>query len=261
VSESKKTKFMHGEISKLVHKGPSKGPLKGQKYSHKRAVAAALNVARDKGYDVGPKPEEEGMAGSVFDSLLQEKKLSYGERKKLKKGSFVFPGERRYPIEDKAHARNALARVSQHGSESEKAKVRAAVHKKFPGIGKEKDESVSVFDRFLGEGKMPAAFAKFIKKKAEGKKHDDDDDDDDDCMESVFDEIVTKSGGSRFNLIKNEQATPSSFDRLVGAQGASAFDQFVKPASAQAEALDDKLAKMSALTESLSDLKKKVLKS
>ncbi len=39
-------------------------------------------------------------------------------------------------MNDKAHARNALARVAQHGSPKEKAEVRAKVHKKFPGIGK-----------------------------------------------------------------------------------------------------------------------------
>jgi hypothetical protein len=40
----------------------------------------------------------------------------------------------RYPIEDAAHARNALARVSQFGSPAEKEKVRNAVHRKFPEI-------------------------------------------------------------------------------------------------------------------------------
>ncbi|MDE2096319.1 MAG: hypothetical protein KGL39_03670 [Patescibacteria group bacterium] len=40
-----------------------------------------------------------------------------------------------YPIPDKSHARNALARVSQHGTPAEKAKVRAKVHAKYPGIG------------------------------------------------------------------------------------------------------------------------------
>ncbi|MEU1816108.1 hypothetical protein ABZ543_13055 [Streptomyces roseifaciens] len=38
-----------------------------------------------------------------------------------------------YPIPDKAHARNALARASGKPVE---AKVRAAVHKKYPDIGK-----------------------------------------------------------------------------------------------------------------------------
>lgn len=41
-----------------------------------------------------------------------------------------------YPIHDKAHARAALSRVSRHGSEEEKKRVRAAVKKKYPGIGK-----------------------------------------------------------------------------------------------------------------------------
>lgn len=62
-------------------------------------------------------------------------KLTYQERKNLPSKSFVEPGERKYPIPDASHARNALARVSQHGSSSEKARVRAAVHKKFPAIG------------------------------------------------------------------------------------------------------------------------------
>ena len=66
--------------------------------------------------------------------MIVEHRLSYAARKKLPGKVFALPG-RRYPIEDKAHARNALARVSQHGSPSEKSRVRAAVHRKYPGIG------------------------------------------------------------------------------------------------------------------------------
>lgn len=67
-------------------------------------------------------------------------KLSYSHRKKMPKSEFALPSKKEggkggYPIPDKSHARNALARVSQHGSSSEKAKVRAAVHRKFPSIG------------------------------------------------------------------------------------------------------------------------------
>ena len=64
-------------------------------------------------------------------------KLSAGARAKLKSSQFALPGGR-YPIEDKNHARNALARVAQHGSPAEQARVRAAVHKKYPGIRKKK---------------------------------------------------------------------------------------------------------------------------
>ena len=60
--------------------------------------------------------------------------LSTKSRKALPKSAFGMPARRAYPLEDASHARNALARVSQHGSPSEKAKVRAAVKRKYPGI-------------------------------------------------------------------------------------------------------------------------------
>lgn len=70
--------------------------------------------------------------GSLMEGPQGE--LSYKKRQKLPKKSFAIPGERSYPINDIAHARNALARVAQHGSPEEKAKIRKAVAKKFPGI-------------------------------------------------------------------------------------------------------------------------------
>jgi hypothetical protein len=60
-------------------------------------------------------------------------KLTSSLRNKRTDASFALPG-RRYPIEDQSHARNALARVAQHGSSEEKAKVRSAVASKYPGI-------------------------------------------------------------------------------------------------------------------------------
>lgn len=62
-------------------------------------------------------------------------KLTAKARKAIAPKNFALPGGR-YPVEDASHARNALARVSQFGSSSEKAKVRAKVHAKYPGIGK-----------------------------------------------------------------------------------------------------------------------------
>jgi hypothetical protein len=56
------------------------------------------------------------------------------ERKKLSNKSFALPGKRKYPIPDKAHARNALARVAQHGSPAEQKRVRAAVKKRYPSL-------------------------------------------------------------------------------------------------------------------------------
>jgi hypothetical protein len=65
-------------------------------------------------------------------------KLTTAARNKLPASDFALPG-RRYPIEDKAHARDAKARASQaynagHLSAAEKAQVDrkadAALHKK-----------------------------------------------------------------------------------------------------------------------------------
>jgi hypothetical protein len=65
-------------------------------------------------------------------------KLTYKQRKKLPSKSFVFPSKKpgggSYPIPDIAHGRNALARVAQHGTSEEKARVRAKVKRKFPSI-------------------------------------------------------------------------------------------------------------------------------
>jgi len=72
-------------------------------------------------------------------------KLTAAKRQNLKPSSFALPGKGEgkggkgagsYPIPDASHARNALARVAQHGSSSEKAAVRAKVKAKFPNIGK-----------------------------------------------------------------------------------------------------------------------------
>jgi len=60
--------------------------------------------------------------------------LTSSKRARLKGSSFALPG-RRYPIHDASHARNAMARVAQHGTPSEKTRVRAAVHRRYPGIG------------------------------------------------------------------------------------------------------------------------------
>jgi hypothetical protein len=62
-------------------------------------------------------------------------KLTSKARKAIPKADFALPG-RRYPVEDKNHARDALSRVSGNGSAEEKATVRAKVHAKFPDIGK-----------------------------------------------------------------------------------------------------------------------------
>lgn len=65
-------------------------------------------------------------------------KLKSSTRKRMKAASFALPGQKKYPIPDKTHARMALAMVAAHGTTAEKRKVRAAVRKKFPTINQSK---------------------------------------------------------------------------------------------------------------------------
>ena len=60
-------------------------------------------------------------------------KLTAAKRKAIPSKDFAGP-DRSYPINDASHARNALSRVSQHGSPALKSRVRAAVKRKYPGI-------------------------------------------------------------------------------------------------------------------------------
>lgn len=59
-------------------------------------------------------------------------KLDAKHRNALPDSAFAGP-HRSFPINNPNHARNALARASQFHPEL-KAKIRAKVHKKFPGI-------------------------------------------------------------------------------------------------------------------------------
>ncbi len=69
--------------------------------------------------------------------------LTQSAREHIKPKNFAEPNADgpgdtgKYPIHDKAHARSALGLVGMHGSDAEKAKVRAAVAKKFPALSKE----------------------------------------------------------------------------------------------------------------------------
>lgn len=62
-------------------------------------------------------------------------KLTAMMRKHIAPKNFALPGGR-YPIEDISHARNALSRVSQFGSPTEKAQVRAKVQSAWPSLAK-----------------------------------------------------------------------------------------------------------------------------
>lgn len=74
-----------------------------------------------------------GSGESVKDEAkMEEGKLSSKERDSLPESAFVFPKERRYPIHDESHARNALSRAA---GKPEESTVRAAVHRRYPNLG------------------------------------------------------------------------------------------------------------------------------
>lgn len=79
------------------------------------------------------------------ESFAQGGKLTTNARKHIATKNFAGP-DRSYPIQDASHARNALARVSQHGSPELKAQVRAKVHSKYPGIEQSHAEGGEVED-------------------------------------------------------------------------------------------------------------------
>ena len=58
-------------------------------------------------------------------------KLTSKQRDALPASDFVFPADRRFPIHDRAHAVDALARAA---GKPEESKVRAAVKARYPGI-------------------------------------------------------------------------------------------------------------------------------
>lgn len=69
-------------------------------------------------------------------------RLTTKARKALPESDFAIPskepGSGSYPVPDKSHAQNALARVSQFGSSKEKSMVRKKVKAKFPGMMRSK---------------------------------------------------------------------------------------------------------------------------
>ena len=84
----------------------------------------------------------ENFPESVDQRSIEEQPQHYSQggpltsehRNNLANKSFALPSERKYPINDINHARNALSRASQNASSSQQSQIKAAVHRKFPSI-------------------------------------------------------------------------------------------------------------------------------
>lgn len=100
----------------------------------------------DKGQEVSDSFKSMGHSYSKGGDVLDT-----NAREHIAAKNFAGP-HKSYPIEDKIHARNALARVSQFGSPHEKEEVREKVHAKYPSID-EKAEGGEVHDTD-GDGEL-----------------------------------------------------------------------------------------------------------
>lgn len=93
--------------------------------------------------DVADLKSVDSKTASPLDEVLKvAAELQAGQREDIKSKNFaVHPkgDEPKYPIHDASHARNALTRVRQFGTPSEKAQVFAAITKKYPALATRSD--------------------------------------------------------------------------------------------------------------------------
>jgi hypothetical protein len=155
-----------GKAAKVV--GEAGAPLKvdkkswweNQKTLFSNAIDAIEGKSHRKPSDIkrGVYDKWETTKKSLWDSFdLNKGDLSAEDRADLPKKDFAICSKAddaeekkesgNYPIPDESHARFALAMVAKHGTPAEKARVRAAVHKKYPSIG-ESDVKKSNWEGF-----------------------------------------------------------------------------------------------------------------
>jgi hypothetical protein len=115
----------------------------GRVVGAKQAVAGLANAARMRQMQPRGAPGATAAMGAAprpdmtpgVPGMAEGGHMTAAQRHALPAGDFALPGGR-YPINDRSHAANAKARVSQFGSPEEKAKVNAAVARRYPGMGK-----------------------------------------------------------------------------------------------------------------------------
>ena len=112
----------------------------------------------------GAENEKKRKNALQIQKIIGEADLSAADRRALPNKDFVFPGKGEgpegkqrgaYPINDKKHARNALAMAAAHASPEKEAKVKTAVKKKFPDIEVTEDKVLKTIAKELdGASKM-----------------------------------------------------------------------------------------------------------
>lgn len=117
-------------------------------------------------------PEPAPKQASALEAMRKEaKELTMAGREHIKSKNFAIPkgngpGDTgKYPIHDRRHAANALTRVRQNGSPSEKSKVYSAVAKKYPGMAAESsipavEKKASIDPELIAEMRLEALLEK-----------------------------------------------------------------------------------------------------
>jgi len=149
------------KVERCVNKVLARGIKPRNPKQSAKSVAVAVCVAQIRGedelenlitkhFEVGENMKDR----KYIEHLMQVEGLSEDEavlttktRKALPGTAFCGP-ERSYPAHDMAHARNALARVSQFGSPALQKRVRACVYRKFPGLKARKQARENINENF-----------------------------------------------------------------------------------------------------------------
>jgi len=72
---------------------------------------------------------------SKLSAKTNAKRNTVKGRAQMPASDFGLPAQKKYRIDDAAHARDALGRVAQSGTPAQQAQVRRRVKAKYPSIG------------------------------------------------------------------------------------------------------------------------------
>jgi hypothetical protein len=159
--EDEKKNKEDNAIKSLTPTGAKEDPSLKQKEKQannmkKRVLLQKLRAVRSgAGDSIMASHEPEG-------EVIAEKDLNAAERRALPNKDFVFPGKGEgpegkqrgaYPINDKKHARAALAMAAAHASPEKEAKVKAAVKKKYPDIEVSEGKLIDKIKNWRGKKK------------------------------------------------------------------------------------------------------------
>ena len=129
--------ILRGQIDRQMERGKIEDFLEGHKKTY---VTPKGNIRKLEG---GRAELFRSLAAKYPGAIEPEKVakvLTMKGRKRIKEKNFAIPSENgpggtgRYPIHDATHARAAIQMVGKHGTPEEKARVHAAVAKKYPGL-------------------------------------------------------------------------------------------------------------------------------